>query len=417
MLENRRRECLSSSDPEIWQLTRAEAERQRTHIELIASENYSSPNVRQVMASELTDKYAEGYPRHRWYEGCQVADSVESLAISRAKKLFGAEHANVQPHAGSQANMAVYFSFLKPGDKILSMDLRHGGHLTHGHSHNFSGLLFQICHYGVNRETEQIDYDELRDIARDFRPNIIVAGASSYPRTLRFDRFRAIADEVGARLMVDIAHIAGLVAAGVHPDPVCVADYVTSTTHKTLRGPRGGFILCKSEYGSAIDKTIFPGMQGGPLMHIIAAKAVAFREAMEPEFKIYAEQIVRNAKVLCESLADKGAKIVSGGTDNHLFLIDCLPLGISGGQAAAALDRANITANKNVIPFDTRPPHDPSGVRIGTPAITTRGMTEPEMILLSDLIWEVMTNSDDEATIARVKSQVLEMCEAFPVPG
>ncbi len=409
-------ELIAATDPEVAAAIADEARRQRDNLELIASENYTSPAVRRAVGSVLTNKYAEGYPGKRWYGGCEHVDVVERLAIERARALFGAEHANVQPHSGSTANMVVYLALLQPGDTLMAMSLADGGHLTHGHPLNFSGRFFKIVPYGVSRQTEQIDYEALARLAEEHRPKMICAGASAYPRIIDFERLRAIADSVGALLMVDMAHIAGLVAGGVHPNPVPWADVVTTTTHKTLRGPRAGLILCRAQYASAIDKQCFPGVQGGPLMHVIAGKAVCLREAARPEFREYAAQIVRNAKRLAEVLADGGLRIVSGGTDNHLMLVDVTSMGLTGRDAAAALDRAGITVNKNAIPFDPRPPLVTSGIRIGTPAVTTRGMKEPEMETIGQCILEVLRSPNDETTLAAVRRKVLALTEQFPVP-
>lgn len=407
---------LAEADPEIAKAIEDEATRQFENIELIASENFTSRAVMEAQGSVLTNKYAEGYPGRRWYGGCEHVDKVEQLAIDRAKQLFGAEHVNVQPHSGSQANMAVYFSVLQPGDKILTMDLAHGGHLTHGNKANFSGRYYQVSHYGVSKETEQIDYDALAEHAKAFHPKMITAGASAYPRTIDFKRMREIADSVGAMLFVDMAHIAGLVAGGCHPNPVPLADFTTTTTHKSLRGPRAGMILCKPQYAKAIDAQVFPGIQGGPLMHVIAAKAVCFHEALQPSFKDYQRQIVLNAKALAGALTKNGYRIVSGGTDNHLMLVDLRPVNLDGKTAQETLDRAGITVNKNGIPFDTMPITKGGGVRIGTPAVTTRGMKEEEMMQIADFIHEVLQNKDDEALIKRVCSQVHAFTARFPLP-
>ncbi|HMP74162.1 MAG TPA: ribose 5-phosphate isomerase B [Kiritimatiellia bacterium] len=409
-------DAIEDADPELFGAVRGEIERQKENIELIASENYTSRAIRQACGSVLTNKYAEGYPGKRWYGGCECVDVAESLAIERAKQLFGAEHANVQPHCGSSANMAVYFAMLNPGDTILAMNLSHGGHLTHGHPMNFSGRYYQVVPYGVNAETERIDYDELEKLAREHKPKMITAGASAYSRTLDFPRMREIADAVGALLLVDMAHIAGLVAGGAHPNPTPYADFVTTTTHKTLRGPRSGLILCKETYAKDIDKQVFPGIQGGPLMHIIAAKAICFHEALQPAFKEYAAQVVRNARVLSEELVKSGVRICSGGTDNHLMLVDLNPIGISGKDAAAVLDKASITVNKNAIPFDTKSPFVTSGIRIGTPAVTTRGMKEPEMVKIADWIQRILKAPSDEAVIARTRGEVIAFTSGFPVP-
>ncbi|MCS7015011.1 MAG: serine hydroxymethyltransferase [Gemmatales bacterium] len=410
-------ELLHQQDPAVWQAIQGERRRQQEGLEMIASENYTSPAVLAAQGSVLTNKYAEGYPGRRYYGGCEFVDQVERLAIERAKQLFGAEFANVQPHSGAQANLAVYFACLQPGDTILAMDLAHGGHLTHGMRLNFSGKLYRVLSYTVHPETERIDYDQVARLAREHRPRLIVAGASAYPRHIHFTRFAEIAHEVEALLMVDMAHIAGLVAAQLHPDPVPVADFVTSTTHKTLRGPRSGFILCKEAWGQKINQAVFPGIQGGPLMHVIAAKAVAFGEAMRPEFRDYARQIVANAQTLAEELLRAGFRLVSGGTDNHLILVDVTPRGLTGKIAEKALERAGITVNKNLIPFDKRPPLDPSGLRLGTPAITTRGMKETEMRLIARWIDEVLSNPDDEAVLMRIREQVRELCQQFPAPA
>lgn len=404
------------TDPELYAALQKEGRRQRENLELIASENYVSAAVREAQGSVMTNKYAEGYPGKRWYNGCEFVDEAERLAIERAQRLFGAEHVNVQPHCGSSANMAVYFAVLQPGDTMLAMSLACGGHLTHGHKVNFSGRFFNVVHYGVQRETEQIDYDEVQQLARQHKPRLICAGASAYSRIIDFPRLREIADSVGALLMVDMAHIAGLVAAGCHPNPVPASDFVTTTTHKTLRGPRGGMILCKERFAADIDRTIFPGVQGGPLMHVIAAKAVCFHEALQPAFKDYAQQIVRNAQAMAAALEQDGVRIVSGGTDNHMMLADLRSLGITGKDAAGALDRALITVNKNTIPFDSRSPFLTSGIRIGTPAVTTRGMQEAEMRQIAGLIREVLEAPDDKAVLARVRGQVLAMTARFPVP-
>ena len=407
---------LATADAAIFQAIKDEERRQRENLELIASENYTSRAVCEAQGSVLTNKYAEGYPGKRWYSGCEFIDVAESLAIARAKQLFGAEHANVQPHCGSSANMTVYFAMLQPGDTVLAMSLAHGGHLTHGHPMNFSGRFFKIVPYGVDPKSEQIDYDALAALAREHKPKMLLAGASAYPRIFDFPRLRAIADEVGALLMVDMAHFAGLVAGGVHPSPVPYSDFVTSTTHKTLRGPRAGLILCRAKFAADIDKQVFPGIQGGPLEHVIAAKAVCFHEALQPTFKDYARQVVANAKVLAGALAAGGLRIVSGGTDNHLMLADVTTLGLTGKDAANALDKARITVNKNAIPFDTKSPFVTSGIRIGTPAVTTRGMKEPEMELIAKCIREVLAAPNDEAQLVRVREQVMALTARFPVP-
>lgn len=406
---------VKKEDLDIYNVIMDELHRQEYGLELIASENYVSPAVMQTMGSILTNKYAEGYPAKRYYGGCVNVDKAENLAIERAKQLFGAEHANVQPHSGSQANMAVYMANLQPGDVILGMDLSHGGHLTHGSPVNFSGFLYKVYHYGVKKEDQTIDFDMVRDLAIQHRPKLIIAGASAYPRTIDFKKFRAIADEVGAKVVVDMAHIAGLVATGLHPNPVPEAEYVTTTTHKTLRGPRGGLILCREEFAKGLNSKIFPGIQGGPLMHVIAAKAVAFKEALSPEFKTYQEQVVKNAKTLSKTLIEEGLKLVSGGTDNHLMLMDLRDTEITGKDAEIALGMAEITVNKNTVPFETRSPFITSGVRIGTPAITSRGMKETEMVVIGKLIAKVINNIKDEALIAGVKKQVHELCQAFPL--
>ena len=404
------------ADPELSAAIADEARRQRENLELIASENYVSAAVRAAQGSVLTNKYAEGYPGKRWYNGCEFVDVAERLAIERARRLFGAEHANVQPHCGSSANMAVYFAMLQPGDTILAMSLAHGGHLTHGHKVNFSGRFFNIVPYGVDQATEQLDYEVIAQLAREHKPKLLLAGASAYARLFDFPRLRAIADEVGALLMVDMAHFAGLVAGGCHPNPVPYCDFVTSTTHKTLRGPRGGLILCREKYAADIDRQIFPGIQGGPLEHVIAAKAVCFHEALQPAFQDYARQIVANARALAAALAAGGLRIVSGGTDNHLMLVDLNPIGVTGKDAATALDQAHITVNKNAIPFDTKSPFVTSGIRVGTPAVTTRGMREPEMELIAAGIRQVLAAPTDEKVRAKVRDEVLALTARFPVP-
>ena len=408
---------LEHSDPEVGEAIRREEERQRRNIELIAAENYASKAVLEAQGSVLTDKYAEGYPRRRYYGGCEEVDLVEELARERAKQLFGAEHANVQPHSGAQANMAAYFTLLDHGDTVLAMSLAHGGHLTHGSAVNFSGRLYRFIPYRVSRETERLDYDEVERLAREHRPKLIVAGASAYPRVIDFARFRQIADLVGAHLMVDMAHLAGLIAAGVHPTPVPYADIVTSTTHKTLRGPRGGFLLSKAEFASRLDDAVFPGTQGGPLMHAIAAKAVAFGEAMKPEFVSYQRAVVENAQILASELQQGGLRIVSGGTDNHLVLIDLSNMGITGRKAEEALDSVGLTVNRNAIPFDTRPPQVASGIRLGTPAVTTRGFGPGEMRGIAQLIIKVLTNLGDQQTYREVRQAVDEISRRFPVPA
>jgi glycine hydroxymethyltransferase len=406
---------LYESDPDIAIAIENETRRQHEGLELIASENFVSEAVLEAMGSVFTNKYAEGYPGKRYYGGCEFADVVENLARDRAKQLFGAEHANVQPHAGSQANMEAYAAVLQPGDTILGLNLAHGGHLTHGHHLNFSGKTYRIVPYGVTKETETIDYDDLEKLAERERPKLIIGGGSAYPRIIDFARMRQIADKVGALYLVDMAHFAGLVAGGAHPSPVPHAHIVTSTTHKTLRGPRAGMILSKQEFAAAIDKVVFPGMQGGPLVHVIAAKAVCFREALQPEFRDYTRQIVANAKVLAETLGREGFRIISGGTDTHLMLVDVFSKGILGSDAEKALGEANITVNKNAIPFDTNPPMKPSGIRIGTPALTTRGMKEDEMRRVGRWIAEVLQNRADASVLARIRRQVLELAEAFPL--
>ena len=409
-------ENLKVRDPELFHAMELELERQRNHIELIASENFTSQAVMEAMGSHLTNKYAEGYPGARYYGGCQYVDMVERLAIERVTKLFGAEHANVQPHSGAQANIAVYAALLKPGDKILGMDLSHGGHLTHGSKASISGKYFEAHFYGVDPETETIDYDALERTAKEVQPKLIIAGASAYPRVIDFARFRAIADEVGAYLMVDMAHIGGLVAAGVHPSPVPYADVVTCTTHKTLRGPRGAIILCKAELGKKIDSAVFPGTQGGPLMHVIAGKAVCFGEALQPEFKAYQQQVVANAGVLAESLQQGGVRLVSGGTDNHLMLADVFSRGRTGAEVQELLDRAHITANKNTIPFDTQSVRTTSGMRFGTPAATTRGMKEAQMRAIGAMICRLI--DEGNAAVPAVRDEVIALCEQFPLyPG
>lgn len=403
-------------DPVIAGLLVNERNRQQENIELIASENFTSPAVMEAQGSVLTNKYAEGYPKKRWYGGCEFVDEVEQLAIDRAKRLFGAEHANVQPHSGSGANMAVYFAMLKPGDKMLTMDLSHGGHLTHGNPANFSGKFFQIVHYGVSRESERIDYDQLAAMAREHRPKMITVGASAYPRIIDFERMGQIAREVGALLLADIAHIAGLVAAGIHPSPVQHADFVTTTTHKTLRGPRGGLVLCREQYAKAVDSQTFPGIQGGPLMHVIAAKAVCLQEALQPEFKAYQEQIVRNAAALAAGMLRNGFRLVSGGTENHLMLVDVGARNLTGKDCQIALDGAGITTNKNTIPFETRSPFQASGIRLGTPAVTTRGMKEPEMAAVADMISEVLLDIKNLDAAQKVRDRVRELTARFPLP-
>jgi glycine hydroxymethyltransferase len=409
-------DTLQKTDPEIFDAIAAEEKRQRENIELIASENFTSRAVMEAQGSVLTNKYAEGYPRKRWYGGCENVDSVEQLAIDRAKRLFGCEHANVQPHSGAQANMAVYFSMLKPGDKILAMNLAHGGHLTHGHPANFSGKFYNVSQYGVSEKTEQIDYDALQRQAEEVRPMMITAGASAYPRVIDFPRLRQIADSVGAVLFIDMAHIAGLVAGGQHPSPIPHAQFVTTTTHKSLRGPRGGIVMCEEKFAKQIDATVFPGVQGGPLMHVIAAKAVCFHEALQPQFREYQRQVVINAKALAAGLANHGYRIVSGGTDNHLMLVDLRPKDLNGKEAQEVLDRAGITVNKNAIPFDTSSPFKPGGIRVGTPAVTTRGMREEEMLEIADLVAEALEKRSDAAALENVRKKVLDLTRRFPLP-
>ena len=406
-------DIIKSRDPELYGAMEGELQRQRDHIELIASENFTSRAVMEAMGSHLTNKYAEGYPGARYYGGCEYVDVVEQLAIDRAKALFGAEHANVQPHSGSQANVAIYLALLKPGDTILGMDLSHGGHLTHGSKASISGKYFNACFYGVDPETETIDYERAMQAAGECKPKLIIAGASAYPRFIDFKKMREIADEVGAYLMVDMAHIGGLVAAGVHPSPVPYADVVTSTTHKTLRGPRGAIILCKDELKKKINSGVFPGTQGGPLMHIIAGKAVCFKEAMSEEFRTYQKQVVKNAAVLADTLSKGGIRLVSGGTDNHLMLADTMTLGRTGMEVQELLDMAHITANKNAIPFDTQPVKLTSGMRFGTPAVTTRGMKEAEMVEIGGMIVRLI--KEGESAISEVKDQVVSLCERFPL--
>jgi glycine hydroxymethyltransferase len=402
-------------DPEIAEIIRKETDRQAMKLELIASENFVSEAVLEAMGSPLTNKYAEGYPGKRYYGGCEFVDLAESLAIERAKQLFGAEHVNVQPHSGAQANMAAYFSVLNHGDTILGLNLAHGGHLTHGSPVNFSGRFFKVVPYGVRRDTEQIDMAEVLRLAREHRPKLIVIGGSAYPRTLDFAAFREVADATGAQLMADIAHPAGIIAAGLHPSPIPYCELVTTTTHKTLRGPRGGMIMCKASLAPAVNKTMFPGMQGGPLMHVIAAKAVAFKEALSPEFREYQRQIVANAKALADALIAEGFRLVSGGTDTHVMLVDVASKGLTGKVAEAALDKAGLTVNKNAIPFDTRPPTVTSGIRLGTPALTTRGMRQGEMRRVAALIAEVLADVEDAERQARVAAQVRDLCGAFPL--
>ncbi len=406
---------LREQDPQIWEAIQAEGRRQELNLELIASENAVSEAVLEATGSILTNKYAEGYPGRRYYGGCEHVDVVESLAIERAKALFGADHANVQPHSGSQANMAVYFSQLEPGDTILAMNLAHGGHLTHGSPVNFSGRFFRVVPYGVSARDYRIDFDEVRRLAREHRPKMIVCGHSAYPRVLDFTAFRDVADEVGALLFADIAHIAGLVVAGLHPSPVPYCDFVTTTTHKTLRGPRGGIILCRAEHAKRIDSAIFPGNQGGPLMHVIAAKAVAFREALEPAFRDYQHAVVRNAAALAAALSEHGFELVSGGTDNHLMLIDLRGSDLTGRDVQRTLDKARITTNCNSVPFDERPPYVTSGLRLGTPAVTTRGMREAEMHAIADFIARAVAAHDDDSALGRIGEEVMALCKRFPL--
>lgn len=406
---------LAQFDPEISAAIRHETERQEYCLEFIASENFVSEAVLEAQGSVLTNKYAEGYPGKRYYGGCEFVDVAEQLAIDRAKQLFGAEHANVQAHSGSQANMAVYFAACQPGDTVLGMNLAHGGHLTHGSPVNFSGKLFNIVPYGVRKETGKIDYDEVEQLAKEHKPKLIVVGASAYPRTLDFAAFRRVADLVGAPVMVDMAHIAGLVAAGEHPNPVPFAEYVTTTTHKTLRGPRGGMILCREEFAKKLNSNIFPGIQGGPLMHVIAAKAVAFKEALSPDFKVYAQQVVKNAKTLAGELAERGYNLVSGGTDNHLLLLDFTGTELTGKVAEEVLEKAGITVNKNAVPFDTRSPFVTSGVRIGTPASTTRGLKEAEMRQVAVWIDRALKNAENEGELGKIRNEIRELCQQFPL--
>jgi len=406
---------LAHTDPEIFAAIELERQRQLTKLELIASENFVSAAVMEAQGSILTHKYAEGYPGRRYYGGCEFVDTAEELAISRAMQLFGADYANVQPHSGTQANMAVYFAILNPGDTIMGMDLAHGGHLSHGAPVNFSGRLYHTVTYGVDREREEVDFDQVRDLARRHRPRLIIAGASAYPRSLDFTIFADVAREVGACLMVDMAHIAGLVAADLHPNPVPVADFITSTTHKTLRGPRGGLLLARKQYAKTLDSQIFPAIQGGPLMHVIAAKAVALKEALTPGFRQYQEQILANTRTLAAEFLARGYRLVAGGSDNHLILIDVTPLGLTGKKAEEALDRAGITVNKNRIPFDALSAQVTSGIRVGTPAVTTRGMKEGEMRAIAELIHQALSAPEDEARLAALKGQVNELCRHFPL--
>lgn len=408
-------ENLRKTDPQVYKAIVEETKREDENIELIASENFVSEEVLEAQGSVLTNKYAEGYPRSRWYNGCHNVDTVEDLAIERAKKIFGAEHVNVQPHSGTQANMVIYFAMLKPGDTVLAMDLACGGHLSHGHPHNFSGAFYKMVGYGVDPKTEALDYDRIMELAKEHKPKMILAGASAYPRAMDFKRFRKIADSVGAFLFVDIAHIAGLVAAGLHESPIPYAEFVTSTTHKTLRGPRGGFVMCRKEFAKKIDSQVFPGLQGGPLMHVIAAKAVCFNEALGPNFKEYQRQILKNSKALSAELATLGYRITSGGTDTHLFLVDLSSKNITGKDAATALDRTRITVNKNLIPYDKKSPFVASGIRIGSPAVTTRGMKEPEMKVIAALIDKVLSAPQDEKVADEVRGQVKALVNKFPL--
>ncbi len=408
---------VEQEDPAIWSSIAAEQTRQAEGLEMIASENFTSPAIMQAVGSVLTNKYAEGYPGRRYYGGCEYVDTIEDLARDRAKQLFGAEHANVQPHSGSQANSAVYLAAIKPGDTVLAFDLSHGGHLTHGMRLNSSGILYRFVHYGVRQDDHLLDFDQIVRLAREHKPKLIVAGASAYPREIPHERFAEIANEVGAKLLVDMAHYAGLVAAGVHNSPVPYADFVTSTTHKTLRGPRGGIAMCRAEHAKDLDRAVFPGTQGGPLMHVVAGKAVAFAEALRPEFKEYAEQVVANARSLAQSLAAGGVKLVSGGTDNHLMLVDVTPLDLGGKLAEESLDRCGITCNKNMIPYDARKPVDPSGIRLGTPALTTRGMGVDEMQQVATWILRVLKSPEDNQVLESTRREVAELAEQYPVPA
>lgn len=408
---------IERNDPEVWATIAAEMHRQTDGLEMIASENYTSPAVMQAVGSVLTNKYAEGYPGRRYYGGCEHVDATENIARDRAKQLFGAEHVNVQPHSGSQANMAVYVAALQPGDTVLGLDLAHGGHLTHGMKLNISGILYHFVNYGVTRDTHRIDFDQVARLAREHKPKMIVAGASAYPREIPHGRFAEIAREVGAKLFVDMAHYAGLVAAGLHDNPVPVADFVTTTTHKTLRGPRAGITMCRTEYAKDVDRSVFPGLQGGPLMHVIAGKAVCFGEALRPEFKEYGKRIIANAKALAETLLSGGLRLVSGGTDNHLMLVDVTPLGFGGKTAEAVLDRCGITVNKNMIPYDERKPLDPSGIRIGTPALSTRGMGASEMQRIGGWMLAALKAAEDETLHKKIRGEVSELCNQFPVPA
>ena len=408
---------IAEEDPEVWSAVAAEIDRQQDGLEMIASENYTSPAVMQAVGSVLTNKYAEGYPGRRYYGGCEHVDVVENLARDRAKRLFGAEHANVQPHSGSQANMAVYMTAVQPGDTVLGLDLAHGGHLTHGMPLNVSGILYHFVSYGVTRDAHRIDFDQVAALAREHKPKLIVAGASAYPREIPHGRFAEIAREVGAKLFVDMAHYAGLVAAGLHDNPVPVADFVTTTTHKTLRGPRAGLSMCKAEYAKDLDRSVFPGIQGGPLMHVVAGKAICFGEALRPDFKRYAQLILNNAKTLADSLLSAGLRLVSGGTDNHLLLVDVTPLGIGGKQAEVALTNCGITVNKNMIPFDERKPLDPSGIRVGTPALSTRGMGPAEMKRIGAWMVAALKSPEDSQLHTRIRGEIFDLCQQFPVPA
>lgn len=408
---------IQTQDPEVWATIAAESQRQQEGLEMIASENYTSVAVMEAVGSVLTNKYAEGYPGRRYYGGCEHVDITENIARDRAKELFGAEFANVQPHSGSQANQAVYMTLLEPGDTVLGLDLAHGGHLTHGMKLNSSGRLYNFVHYGVDRESHRIDFDQVASLAKEHKPKLIVAGASAYPREIPHGRFAEIAEDVGAKLFVDIAHYAGLVAAGLHDNPVPVADFVTTTTHKTLRGPRSGLVLCKKKYAKDINRSVFPGLQGGPLMHVVAGKAICFREALQPEFKTYAQQIIDNAKTLADVLASGDLRLISGGTDNHLVLVDVTPLGIAGSQAEEALEKCGITVNKNMIPYDERKPLDPSGIRIGTPALTTRGMGIDQMRDIGGWILDALRNHDNPSKLESIRDDVTRLCLQFPVPA
>jgi glycine hydroxymethyltransferase len=408
---------IAEEDSEVWAAIAAEIERQHDGLEMIASENYTSPAVMQAVGSVLTNKYAEGYPGRRYYGGCEHVDTVENLARDRAKELFGAEHVNVQPHSGSQANLAVYLTAVQPGDTVLGLDLAHGGHLTHGMKLNISGMLYHFVSYGVTRDTNRLDFDQVASLARQHKPKLIVAGASAYPREIPHGHFAEIAREVGAKLFVDMAHYAGLVAAGLHDNPVPVADFVTTTTHKTLRGPRAGLSMCKAEYAKDLDRSVFPGIQGGPLMHVVAGKAICFGEALRPEFKRYARSIIDNAKTLAEGLLAGGVRLVSGGTDNHLLLVDVTTLGLGGKRAETVLGSCGITVNKNMIPFDERKPMDPSGIRLGTPALTTRGMGAAEMRRIAQWMISTLRSPDDERLCMRIRGEISELCQQFPVPA